>query len=393
MRITKRTLTPLRQSEATRRTRPDKAWAVYYPTAGPNGGPSVRRRRFFSNRTEAEAFCSVKRAEIASLGVRAGNLSEELKREALMCHEMLAGSGRTLTEAVASFLRGLREQESSITVSAATDRLLEKAKVDGMSVRHRSSMASTLSRFGKTFGTEKVAGIKLHHVQGWLDGYRVKDGRPLSPVSFNTYRAYLALFFSFCLKRGWATSNPVAGIDARKVLTKVPRLMSASDLRRVLAKCPPELKPALALQAFCGCRVSEVARLRWSDVLIGQGAEGFVQIGAQAAKTSRRRLTPITPLLANYLSKVRGEGFVYAPGGGRVNSMQFALANLRDSLSGAVAWSRNALRASAVSYRLALTKDAAATALEFGHSQSVLMRDYRELTTPTEAREWFSVEI
>lgn len=57
-----------------------------------------------------------------------------------------------------------------------------------------------------------------------------------------------------------------------------------------------------------------------------------------------------------------------------------------------VKWGSNALRASALSYRLAETKDAAATALEMGNSPAVLLRDYRELTTEAEAQEWFSVD-
>jgi hypothetical protein len=50
------------------------------------------------------------------------------------------------------------------------------------------------------------------------------------------------------------------------------------------------------------------------------------------------------------------------------------------------------MRASALSYRLAETKDAAATALEMGNSPAVLLRDYRELTTEAEASAWFAVD-
>jgi hypothetical protein len=56
-----------------------------------------------------------------------------------------------------------------------------------------------------------------------------------------------------------------------------------------------------------------------------------------------------------------------------------------------IKWGSNALRASALSYRLAETKDAAATALEMGNSPAVLLRDYRELTTEAEAKGWFGV--
>jgi len=45
-----------------------------------------------------------------------------------------------------------------------------------------------------------------------------------------------------------------------------------------------------------------------------------------------------------------------------------------------------------LSYRLAETKDAAATALEMGNSPAVPLRDYRELTTEAEGKDWFSVD-
>jgi hypothetical protein len=51
----------------------------------------------------------------------------------------------------------------------------------------------------------------------------------------------------------------------------------------------------------------------------------------------------------------------------------------------------NSLRKSWVSYRLAQTKDLAATALEAGHSATVEIRNYRELATPAAAAAWFAI--
>jgi hypothetical protein len=117
----------------------------------------------------------------------------------------------------------------------------------------------------------------------------------------------------------------------------------------------------------------------------------FIRVSAEAAKTSRRRLTPMPDGLSQYLKAVRkDDGFVYASGKGSVDTLQKATAAFKSSLVG-VAWHRNALRASALSYRLAMTRDAAATAFEMGNSAAILMRDYRELTTPAVAQEWFGL--
>jgi hypothetical protein len=56
-----------------------------------------------------------------------------------------------------------------------------------------------------------------------------------------------------------------------------------------------------------------------------------------------------------------------------------------------VAWKANALRHSFISYRVAQTKDVAATALEAGNSPKIVFAHYRQLCTEAEAKEWFSV--
>ena len=173
-------------------------------------------------------------------------------------------------------------------------------------------------------------------------------------------------------------------------MAAVPRLLSPADLRVIFGACPDELKPVIAIQALCGLRVAESARLKWSDVMLSDDGN-FIRVSAEAAKTSRRRLTPMPDGLAQYLNGVRkDEGFVYAAGKGSVDSLQKATVSFRRSLVG-VPWHRNAMRVSALSYRLALTRDAAATAFDMGTGAAILMRDYRELTTPAVAQEWFGL--
>jgi integrase len=386
MKITKRTMVPLRQSSRLIRQRPDRAWAVFLPSDG------SRRwvRKYFRHKADAEAFCASKRNEMATLGVQARGLTDSVKREALACLQILQPIGKTLIEAVTWYSEHYRRLEKSVTVSHATEALLKRAKADGLSLRHIRSISSVMTIFGRDFGLRQVAELSSDDIQAWLDRYRTKNGQALCAVSHNSYRRYVGLFFSFCLKRGWVAVNPLARVGARKVLTKVPRLLSPDELRIILDAAPEPLRPVLAIQALCGLRVAEAARLRCSDVLWTESGN-FIRIGADTAKTSRRRLAPIPDRLACYLKgTMPGEGHVYQPGKGSVDALQKATVAFRRSLPG-VAWGRNALRASALSYRLALTKDAAATAFEMGNSPAILMRDYRELTTAADATLWFNV--
>jgi integrase len=389
MRITKRTLVPLRQSSALCRKRPDRAWAVSYPSKLVNGRQEVTRR-FFRLKADAEAFCAIKKAEITTLGALADGLSSEVKREALACVERLNPLGVSLTAAVDWFIKSQPAGGAKVSLLEASKALQARIVADGYSKRHSQNVGQIVSSFGRGRMDVLVSSITERDAQSWLDGYRTKDNHPLSVVAFNTYRRYLSVFFNFCLKRGWVATNPLSRVGARKVLVKVPRLLSPLDLRLILDGSPLTLRPVLAIQALCGLRVAEAARLRWTDVLWTENGS-FIRIGADTAKTSRRRLVPIPEGLAGYLRAVkREEGFVYHLGKGSVDALQRATVGYRRSLVG-VSWGRNALRASALSYRLALTRDAAATAFEMGNSPAILLRDYRELTTSSVAKDWFSV--
>jgi integrase len=356
----------------------------------PSHGARGWVRKYFRHKADAETFCSSKRSEIATLGVQAQGLTDTVKREALACLQILDPIGKTLTDAVTWYSEHYRSLEKSVTVSQATEALLKRAKADGLSLKHIRSISSVMAIFGRDFALKQVVEVGGDDIQAWLDRYRTKSGQPLCAVSHNSYRRYVGLFFSFCLKRGWVAANPLARVGTRKVVAKVPRLLSPDELRTILHNAPECLKVILAIQALCGLRVAEAARLRWADVLWTENGT-FIRIGADTAKTSRRRLTPVPDGLAGYLRGVsQGDGFVYCTGKGSVDALQKATVGFRRFLNG-VSWGRNALRASALSYRLALTKDAAATAFEMGNSQTILMRDYRELTTASVAKEWFSV--
>jgi integrase len=387
--LTKRTLVPRPQSKAVRLARPDRAWAVSYRRADAKGR-QVPARAFFSSKTEADAWCYEKRAEQVSLGNLASGLNDDIKREAMVCVSKLSPYGKTLTDAVAYYLRDLEMQGASKTVAQAVADLQDEAAARGLSDRHLRTINSVLGRFAQTYGAEVVANIRAEKVQAWLGACHSKDGKALSAVSFNTYRRYLALLFSFCVRRKWARENPVTDFEARKVRTKTPRLLSPGDLRQIIAAAGDDLRPALVLQAFCGLRVSEAAQTEWDDLL----PSGHLQIGSNTSKTGRRRLAPIPKAALAYLVSVRQRaGAVYEMGAGadRVDALQKALTTLRDRVP-QVRWGKNALRASALSYRLAETQDAARTALEMGNSPQVLLRDYRELATPEQARDWFAID-
>jgi integrase len=380
--------TPLTPRAVNTQTRPDRKWKVSYHTTDDNGRLKLCHK-FFRDKAEAKAFCDQKKAEKVSLGNLAFGLSDDLKREALACCSKLKPYGKTLTDAVAYYIKDLETLHRSVSVKQAANELALRVKADGRSARHIQAITQVLALFSKTYGTSIISTIKTAQVQQWLDSYRTKAGKPLSASSFNTFKRYLSLLFSFSIKRGYAETNPVVRVDFKIIKTKLPRLLSPTDLRAILEAAPETVRPALAVQAFCGLRVAEVARLKWTDFL----ATGFIQVGSSNAKTGKRRLTPVPRACFSYLNSVKqSSGFIFGgDNGGDIYKLSHALTEVRRAVK-AVKWENNALRASALSYRLAETKDAAATALEMGNSPTVLLRDYRELTTDRDAQLWFEID-
>jgi hypothetical protein len=83
-----------------------------------------------------------------------------------------------------------------------------------------------------------------------------------------------------------------------------------------------------------------------------------------------------------------------APGAGRLwtrSSNRYFVAQQQTASRAGMTWKANALRHSFISYRIALTRDIAAVALEAGNSPKMIFAHYRELCTEQEAAEWFSI--
>ena len=394
---------PIKQSAAVCKARPDKSYALGYHKTNAKGR-KVWTRKFFRTKAEAQAFGSQKKAEHVSLGNLAHGLSDLLKQEALACSERLRPFGKTLSDAVDYYIADLALTEKSTTVEKAAQEMLAGMAKNRLSRRHLKAAESNLNQFSQAHGKDAVASVNAQRIQVWLEASKMAD------VTYNTKLRYLRSFFSFCVKKKYAKENPAIEVDSKKVTSALPRLLSPSDLRVILAASDEAIRPALTLQAFCGVRSAELARVEWKDIL----QSGVLQIGADKAKTAKRRLTPIPSTALRYLLSVRkASGAIFsapkvdiwvkelkeageAPSaseveGRRTDALNVALHAVKAACPG-IKWENNAMRASALSYRLAETKDAAATALEMGNSPAVLLRDYRELTTEAEAKDWFSAD-
>jgi integrase len=352
----------------------------YCVTAPRADGPG-RQRRFFADKTEAKTFLDLKRAEIERHGLRALSLGDQDRANFIWCAEQLRPYSLSVRQAVELLLPQLKAREHGLSVEDAVKRLLESKRAAGLSEPHLRNLAIRLTRFANAHAGRSLASFTLRDVEQWLHAL------PLSGQTVNHYKAALHSLFGYGVKLGACIANPVAGIDSQKVVRSAPCILSPAQLSALLTACANdgEMLAFIAIGAFAGLRRAEIERLRWEDVNL---ARGFVTVGAQNAKTGKRRLVPVCASLRKWLAPVAKTSGPLAP----TMAFRNRFDAVREAAGLLAKWEGNELRHSYASYRLAETQNAAQTALELGNSPTVLEQHYKELTTPEDAARWFAVK-
>lgn len=73
-------------------------------------------------------------------------------------------------------------------------------------------------------------------------------------------------FYAWALRFDHITRDPTRRLDAPTQGRRMPKPIGRADLRKALDNAPDDLRRAVALGAYAGLRVAEVAALDWSDV-------------------------------------------------------------------------------------------------------------------------------
>jgi integrase len=275
------------------------------------------------------------------------------------------------------------------TVPEIVEELLTAKQLEGVSKRHMEDRRSRLNRFAQGFSC-RIDRITTKDIEHWL--VRLK----ISSRTRNNYRGALKQLFRFAQARHYLSRNePLVTNDVAELRVKggTIEIYTPQELRMLLSHAPAKLLPFFALGAFAGLHTQEIVRLEWSDLRFEQGV---IEVAAAKAKTASRRLVPMLPVLREWLLPLKkAAGHImefrsYTPF--ERARAQFCKTGIqRNGETVEFQWKPNALRHSFASYRLADVTDAARVALEMGNSPSMLFRNYRELVTEQQAKEWFSI--
>ena len=191
----------------------------------------------------------------------------------------------------------------------AVDMYLDHLKVErGLAKKTVSAYAGDLCAFGAHLdetGT-KLQAVDTATVAGYLVTLSTKGRSPRSQA-----RALSAVrgFFGFALENNFVTSDPTELIEAPRLISKLPTVLSAEEVLALLAapqsERPHHVRDRAMLHTMyaAGLRVSELVGLTLNDLNL---KEGFV---SAFGKGRKRRLVPIgRPAIEateDYLQRVR----------------------------------------------------------------------------------------
>jgi integrase len=264
-------------------------------------------------------------------------------------------------------------------VGEIVEELLAAKKRDGLSKRYVETLRSHLNRFASAFKTS-LGSVTARLIEQWLAAQK-----ELGPRGRNNVRTSIVTLFRFARARGYLPKGqPTEAEDVPRAKDRGGKIgvLNPKQLGTLMKNAPTDARLYFALGAFTGMRSSEILKLEWSDINFERG---HITVSAEKAKTATRRLVPIQPNLAQWLTPYRGRtGHLFKTRRDADRAIAFAKEQGID-------WPDNALRHSYASYRLAAISDTARVALEMGNSPQKLMTNYRELADEHDAKAWFAI--
>jgi integrase len=343
--------------------------------------PFGQGRKFFKTKAAAEAEA-----------LRQKTLHQKQSREAvgLQAHELstfidsknkLGEYGKTIANAVEFYVDHLEQvRRCKTTVKELTTELIDSKRKDGRSEIYLRDLRNILGIFCRDFGLQPVGAVSSRELANWL---RNVNGSPTTRANF---RQNISVLFGYAVDEGMIDSNPVARVKKPKLVDKAPEIFSVDEIIALLNaanESASDVVPMLAIGAFAGLRESEIKRLDWREVNLQRG---YIEVKAEKAKTAKRRIVRIQPNLTQWLAAYSAMSGTVVPANSRKK-----LEAVRKT-AGLKRWSKNGLRHSFSSYRLAATNNAAEVAAELGHSTSqMLYSTYRELVAPEEAERYWKI--
>jgi integrase len=287
--------------------------------------------------------------------------------------------GYTLSEALDFFEanRSLHTRLPKQTIHEAVDEFIADKRRIGLRTTSINGYNYTFGRFKDHFGPRQISSITLKQINQWLDQMRLNF--QWSATSQICAITRVRVLFSWCVNNGYCRENPATRIEKPKLEYRPPGILTVDQTRELLAttqEIDSAMLTYIALGVFAGVRPQEILLLESINLKLDRKILEITK-----AKTRRRRIVHLSD---NCISWLRlGQGLPCESGTWR------RLKKIRDKLS--FKWQHDIMRHSFCSYHVAYHRNTAMTALEAGHTETILFKHYRELVSEEDAKEFWDI--
>ena len=313
---------------------------------------------------------------------------ESACRDYVEFRTILNGSA-TPAEAARFFVKHHAKELPRITVPAAVEKCLAQARADGKSDARMHQLEHYLNAFAADMNCEVgevTPGLVSRYLTGMATSERTKKNA----------RDVLGYFGRWCVLHGYLErgSDLVEGVQRCSMKPGEIQIFTPAEISKLIEHADARLLPYIVIGAFAGLRQAEIMRLDWSEIDLG---DGFIEVKAEKSKTDTRRLIPIAPNLAAWLKECRKKSGPVCSIGNVVNALMKLVGKINKAMPEStpekdrMAWKKNALRHSYISYRVAECADVARVADESGNSPAIIKANYLKRVKPAQAAEWFNV--
>lgn len=353
-------------------------WAVTIPKRL-NGGIVGARRYFGNDHEAAKQFAAKLQKQSEGIDGQILCWPSDIKHAVVAALKLL-GLQRAgeIVEAVKCYLKyGTKEQR---TLAEAVKECVAAKIKSGKRASYTTAFANTLARFAKGRARKLIDQISATECESFINRPAIKrrDGKIIHVSAATRTRKNrqidLRTLFSFAVKRGYCSENPIERLESITEDEKTPEIFTVDQAKTLLTKVRalyPQLLPFLVLCLFGGLRPSEAQRLTWDDI-----GPDVIRINAGRSKGRRVRFVTVNPTLRAWLNL-----------GGELPTTEPRSRKIRKLIQ---PWPQDVLRHSFVSYSYAI-HGAKHTAQEAGHSEDILHRKYRALVSKAEAERFWNL--
>jgi len=286
-----------------------------------------------------------------------------------------------------------RAQPKFPTNSAVSEFLALKEANQGNSTQNLRTLRKHLVPFSKAFEDRPLADLSVSDLEGFLTANAKNGNRTRKNI-----RASLVTFFRWCRSREYLTEAKTVAEKLETPITtyKVPDTYTPEEMVILITHVRQVYLPWLVLGGFSMFRTDEIrpiagskkSPLDWSDF---KWDRDIIIVRPETAKTKRRRVVPIHPVVRRLLWSVRKESGPVLDADpptkkGKGKGAESETVRLGKLIGG---WRTNALRHSGISYRAAQV-GIGQTAMEAGNSEAEVKHSYNDAKGKDEADRWFS---